>query len=61
MTPVLASDSDWFYTVLPELDPAMMELKGDPLYDSAAAMLSSAGQDVTSGPYIVKFRLKPID
>ena len=39
----------------------MMELKGDPLYDSAAAMLSSAGQDVTSGPYIVKFRLKPID
>ena len=60
MTPVLASDRDWFYTVLPELDPAMMDLKGDPLYDCAVAWLSGKGLDIANGPYIVKFRLKPI-
>ena len=60
MTPVLASDRDWFYTVLPELDPAMMDLKGDPLYDYAVAWLSEKGLNIANGPYIVKFRLKPI-
>ena len=55
--PVLSSDSEWFYTIFPELASGM-DVKGDPLYDSIVSALRQTGKNELSGPYIVKFKLK---
>lgn len=57
--PVLASDGDWFYTIFPEIDDEMGEGE-DLLFRAIISELEKNGVPVSSGPYIVRFKIGKI-